>query len=164
MAKIRNQYNQALHLTQDTCVKRPFSKIPQICFQNQLSLNVCQSTAECSWGSFLQYFRPSLSYYLSLRYYCLFLRGRHTRIHDFFRGGGGLGVQARRPETSLDIFSFSPQFIMQSGYNGFITEKTIFFQGSRGGPTFSSGGGGPAFSRRGRGGPNTIFYKKTYKL
>ena len=34
----------------------------------------------------------------------------------------------------------------------------------RGGPTFSSGGGGPAFSRRGRGGPNTIFYKKTYKL
>ena len=145
MAKVRNQYIQALHLTQDTCVKRPFSKIPQICFQNQLSLNVCQSTAECSWGSFLQYFRPSLSYYLSLRYYCLFLRGRHTRIHDFFRGGGGLGVQARRPETSLDIFSFSPQFIIQSGYNGFITEKTIFFQGSRGGPTFSSGGGGSIF-------------------
>ena len=28
------------------------------------------------------------------------------------------------------------------GSNGFITEKTILFQGSRGGPTFSSGGGG----------------------
>ena len=28
------------------------------------------------------------------------------------------------------------------GRNGFITEKTILFQGSRGGPTFSRGGGG----------------------
>ena len=28
------------------------------------------------------------------------------------------------------------------GSNGFITEKTILFQVSRGGPTFSSGGGG----------------------
>ena len=28
------------------------------------------------------------------------------------------------------------------GSNGFITEKTILFQGSRGGPAFSSGGGG----------------------
>ena len=59
--------------------------------------------------------------------------------------GGGGGVQARRPENSVDkVVFFSPQLILQfaEGSNGFITEKTIYFQGSRGGPTFSRGEGG----------------------
>ena len=44
--------------------------------------------------------------------------------------GGGGGVQT---ETF-----FSPQLILQrGGGNGFIAEKTILSQGSRGGPTFS---------------------------
>ena len=40
-----------------------------------------KSIAECSKGSILQYFRPSLSYHLSLRsLFCLFLRGRFTQV------------------------------------------------------------------------------------
>ena len=38
-----------------------------------------KSIAECSKGSILQYFRPSLSYHLSMRsLFCLFLSGRFT--------------------------------------------------------------------------------------
>ena len=37
--------------------------------------------AECSKGSILQYFRPSLSYHLSFRsLLCLFLSGRFTQV------------------------------------------------------------------------------------
>ena len=40
-----------------------------------------ESIAECSKGSILQYFRPSLSYHLSLRpLFCLFLSGRFTQV------------------------------------------------------------------------------------
>ena len=40
-----------------------------------------ESIAECSKGSILQYFRPSLSYYLSLRsLFCLFLSGRLRQV------------------------------------------------------------------------------------
>ena len=41
------------------------------------------------------------------------------------------------------MFCFSPQLILQfiEGSNGFITEKTIHFKGSRG-SNFSRGGGG----------------------
>ena len=54
-------------------------------------------------------------------------------IQEFLTGGGG-GVQT---ETF-----FSPQLILQrgGGGNGFIAEKTILSQGSRGGPTFSERG------------------------
>ena len=50
------------------------------------------------------------------------------RSWNFCQGGG---VQARRPEKFYSL---------QRGSNGFITEKTLLFQGSRGGPTFSRGG------------------------
>ena len=78
----------------------------------------------------------------------------------FVRGGGG--VQARWPENSLDNF-VSPQLILQftERDNGFISEKTILSQGSRGGPTFSRGG--PSFSRGG-GCPNADFYRNPYNL
>ena len=33
-------------------------------------------------------------------------------------------------------------YSLQRGSNGFIFEKTILYQGSRGGPLFSGGGGG----------------------
>ena len=58
----------------ETCVKRPLLKRPKIDFQDQLSLNAGQKVSK---GSILQYFRPSLSYDLSLRsVFCLFLSGR----------------------------------------------------------------------------------------
>ena len=50
-------------------------------FQDQLSLNAGKSIAECSKGSILQYFPPSLSYRLSLRSsFFLFLNGRFTQV------------------------------------------------------------------------------------
>ena len=40
-----------------------------------------KSIAECSKGSILQYFRPSLNYQLSLKsLFCLFLSGRFTQL------------------------------------------------------------------------------------
>ena len=68
----------------------------------------------------------------------------HARIQEcFFRGGG---VQARWPENSLDNVFFFFFFLvlnlfnsLQRGSNGFITEKTILFHESRGGPIFSRG-------------------------
>ena len=41
----------------------------------------------------------------------------------------------------LHVFNIRTQ-MYRRGSNGFITEKTILFQGSRGGPTFSRLGGG----------------------
>ena len=48
-----------------TCVKQPLSKRLIIGCQDQLSLNAGQNIVECSKGSILQYFRPSLNYHLS---------------------------------------------------------------------------------------------------
>ena len=65
-------------------------------------------------------------------------------------------------ELHIVVSIFVPK--CTEGYNGLFTEKTILFQGSRGGPTFSSGGGGGPASSRGEGGPNTYFYRTQYSL
>ena len=55
------------------------------------------------------------------------------RIRNFIQGGGGgVGVQIRRPENSLDdvfCFFYSPELILQltEGVQWFITEETILF-------------------------------------
>ena len=50
---------------------------PKIGFPDRLLLNAGQRIAECSKGTILQYFRPSLSYNLPLRpLLCLFISGR----------------------------------------------------------------------------------------
>ena len=71
---------------------------------------------------------------------------RHARIQDFFQGGGGgvgPGPTARKQSGQRFFFLVLNLFYsLQRGFNGFITEKTILFQGSRGDPTFSRGGGG----------------------
>ena len=49
---------------------------PKIVFKTDYRLMQVKSIAECSNGSILQYFRPSLSHHLSLRsLFCLFLSG-----------------------------------------------------------------------------------------
>ena len=59
---------------------------------------------------------------------------KSNRVQEFLSGGGERGVEARRPENSLDNV-FSHQLILQfteSGSNGFITEGrrgSNFFQG-----------------------------------
>ena len=62
--------------------KRPFSKKTENWFLNTyFRLMQVKSIAECSSGSILQYFRPSLNYHLSLRFlFCLFLSGRFTQV------------------------------------------------------------------------------------
>ena len=64
-----------------TYVKRPLSKRPQVFFKTIYRLMQVKSITECSNWSILQYFRPSLSYNLSLRsLFCLFLSGRFTQV------------------------------------------------------------------------------------
>ena len=80
------------------------------------------------------------------------MHGIRNFIQFYSGGGGGGGVQVRRPENTLDnvflvLFFYSPELILQltEGSNGFITEKTILFKGSRGGPEFSRGRGSNFF-------------------
>ena len=64
-----------------TCHKRPLKKKTRIGFQDRLSLNTGQKYCRMLQESILQYFRPSLSYHLSLRpLLCLFLSGRLRQI------------------------------------------------------------------------------------
>ena len=50
-------------------------------FNTDYHLMQVKIIAECSKGSILQYFRPSLSYHLSLKsLFCLFLSGRLRQV------------------------------------------------------------------------------------
>ena len=67
----------------------------------------------------------------------------HARIQEFWsggrEGGGRGGVEARRPENSLDNVFFSQQPILQ------FTEwiQWFYYRGEEGGPTSSRGWGCP---------------------
>ena len=67
----------------------------------------------------------------------------HARIQEFLSGGGGVpGPTARKqPGQLFFILVLNLFYSLQMGSNGFTTEKTLLFQGSRGGPTFFQGGG-----------------------
>ena len=63
------------------CVKQPLYKRPKLVFKTNYRQMQIKSVAECSKGSILQYFRPSLSYHLSLRsLFCLFLSNGFTQV------------------------------------------------------------------------------------
>ena len=56
-------------------------KDKKLVFKTNYPLMQVKTIAECSKRSILQYFRPSLSYHLSLRsLFCLFLRGCFTQV------------------------------------------------------------------------------------
>ena len=64
-----------------TFVKPPLSKSPKNGFQDEYLLMQVKSIAECSKEIILQYFRPSLSYQLSLTpLFCLFLSDCFTQV------------------------------------------------------------------------------------
>ena len=64
-----------------TCLKRSLSKRPKLVFKTDYCLMRVKSIVECSKGSILQCFWPSLSYHLSFRYLlCLFLSGRFRQV------------------------------------------------------------------------------------
>ena len=53
----------------------------QLVFNTHYRLMQVKSIGECSKGSILQYFRPSLSYHFPLRpLFCLFLSGRLRQV------------------------------------------------------------------------------------
>ena len=82
------------------CVKWQLSKKDRkLVFKTNYRLMQVKSIAECSKGSILQYFRPSLSYYLSLRSFCLFLSGHLTQVFlcIVFVKSKGSGWTARSP-------------------------------------------------------------------
>ena len=57
-------------------------------------------------------------------------------------GGGGVGVQVNLTKSSDNLFLVLSLFYSRKWL---ISKKTIIFQGSRGGPTFSRGGGSNFF-------------------
>ena len=60
-------------------------------FKTDYRLIKVKSIAECSKGSILQYFRPSLSFHLSLRsLFCLFLSGRLRQVLLHVKGIPGV--------------------------------------------------------------------------
>ena len=62
------------------CLKPPL-KTPKLAFNTCLLLNAGQKYCRMPQESILQYFRPSLSYHLSLRpLFCLFLSGRFRQV------------------------------------------------------------------------------------
>ena len=64
-----------------TCKNDHSQKDQKLVFNTNYCLMQVKSIAECSMGSILQYFRPSLSYHLSLRsLFCLFLSGHFTQV------------------------------------------------------------------------------------
>ena len=64
-----------------TCLKRPLKTNTKIGFQDRLPLNAGQKYCRMLQESMLQYFRPSLSYHLSLRpLFCQFLSGRLRQV------------------------------------------------------------------------------------
>ena len=69
-----------------------------------------------------------------------FQSGRIMRGSRIFTRGSRPDVQ-KTVSTTFFFFCFVLNlfYSLQRGSNGFITEKTILFQGSRGGPTFSRG-------------------------
>ena len=73
--------SRVMYTYSKTCVKQPPSKRPKLVFKTNYRLMQVKSIAECSKGSILQYFQPSLSYHLSVRsLFCLFLSGRFTLV------------------------------------------------------------------------------------
>ena len=74
----------------------------------------------------------------------------------FVRGGGGGGGLGQSDKKGPDnVFFKSSAYFTEVKW--LISKKTIIFQGSRGGPTFSRGGG-PTFSR----GSNCLYPIETH--
>ena len=67
--------------TVKTCVNGHIQKDQKMVFKTDYCLMQVKSIAECSKGSILQYFRPLLSYHLSIiPLFCLFLSGHFTQV------------------------------------------------------------------------------------
>ena len=85
-ALIKAQDNtNALIKAQDNTVKpvlsRHSNRRPKLVFKTNYRLMLVKNIAECSKGSILQYFRPSLSYHMPVRsLFCLFVSGHLRQV------------------------------------------------------------------------------------
>ena len=68
----------------------------------------------------------------------------NARIQDFSSGRGG-GVRVNLTKSPDNVFFLTSAYFTEVKW--LISKKTIIFQGSRGGPTFSRGGGVQLFPR-----------------
>ena len=79
-------YLKSLLAKLDTCTVKPVlnghsQKDFKLVFNTNYRLLLVKSIAECSKGSIMQYFRPSLSNHVSLRsLFCLILSGLFTQV------------------------------------------------------------------------------------
>ena len=70
--------------TEKTVLSGHSKRRQKLIFKTDYRLMQVKSIAECSKGRILQYFRPSLSYYLSLRsLFCLFLSDRLSQVLQY---------------------------------------------------------------------------------
>ena len=87
-----------------------------------------KSIAECSKGSILQYFRPSLSYHLPLRpLFCLFLSGGLRQVLPYI-GVIKLSINSETKAYSLTLhyfFRFSSYFTWQRQYRLQISQTEL---------------------------------------
>ena len=74
----------------------------------------------------------------------------------FVRGGGGGGSRSALQKSSDNVFFL----VLSLFYRRQM--KSIIFQGSRGGPTFSRGGGGVTFFKGWGGGSSCLFSIETH--
>ena len=73
------------------CETATLKKTKKMVFKTNYRLMKIKSIAEYSKGSIPQYFRPSLSYHLSLRsLFCLFLSGRFTQALLYCKFANGI--------------------------------------------------------------------------
>ena len=70
-----------------TCLKRPLKKKTKTILMTNYRLMQVKSIAECSKWSILHYFRPSLSYHLSLRSFFFYFSGRLRQVLLYFLVG-----------------------------------------------------------------------------
>ena len=83
--------NEQVSIYSKTCLKRSLKEETKIDFQDRLSLNAAQKYCRMLQESILQYFRPSLSYHLSLRpLFCPFLSGclRQVSLYMYWPAQG----------------------------------------------------------------------------
>ena len=93
-----------------TCLKQPLKKKTKIGFKTDYRLMQVKSIAECSNGSLLQYFPPSLSYHLSLRsLFCLFFEWP---------------LKTGFTVVCLNLFNFLPYFMYVSS-NGSVKTAIV---------------------------------------
>ena len=109
-------------------MKRPLSKGHKLVFNTNYRLMQVKSIAECSNGSILQYFRPSLSYHLSLRsLFCLFLSDRFTRFFLLYVEDRGVSTHMRRlaGDSSACIHKVWMDVKTQSQFRALATRSTV---------------------------------------